>query len=247
MAGIVTSTAPSATPASLVTLPVSVTGCCAPSRSGAAQSAANKTRTNRRQRTRMFPPPYVCVDGPSSAHESWTNCSNATARRTASRSDKVAFDFFVHESRVRAQRLGRTRARARLRNRARADNLPPPPRSYITRAAAPLGARQWRAGTRATMVSPPSNDRVPTMRLAAATCVFLTAVSAANGQAPASPPSPDPLAARAKGRPDAPVTVYEMSDFQCPYCRSFALTTMPLVEKEYVQTGKVRFVYINLQ
>src|SRR2546426_7346661 len=96
------------------------------------------------------------------------------------------------------------------------------------------------------MVSPPSNDRAPTMRLAAATCVFLTAVSAANGQAPASPPSPDPLAARAKGRPDAPVTVYEMSDFQCPYCRSFALTTMPLLEKEYVQTGKVRFVYINL-
>ena len=84
------------------------------------------------------------------------------------------------------------------------------------------------------------------MRLAAATCVLLTAVSPAHGQAPAPPSSPDPLAARAKGRPDAPVTVYEMSDFQCPYCRSFALTTMPLLEKEYVQTGKVRFVYVNL-
>src|SRR6184192_3029151 len=84
------------------------------------------------------------------------------------------------------------------------------------------------------------------MRLAAATCVLMTAVSAANGQAPLPPPSSDPLAARAKGRPDAPVTVYEMSDFQCPYCRSFALTTMPLLEKEYVQTGKVRFVYVNL-
>src|SRR5437762_2578699 len=90
------------------------------------------------------------------------------------------------------------------------------------------------------MVSPPSNARVPTMRLAAATCVLLTAVSPAHGQAPAPPSSPDPLAARAKGRPDAPVTVYEMSDFQCPYCRSFALTTMPLLEKEYVQTGEVR-------
>src|SRR2546428_6760480 len=55
----------------------------------------------------------------------------------------------------------------------------------------------------------------------------------------------DPLAARSKGRPDAPVTVYEMSDFQCPFCRSFALTTLPILEREYVQTGKVRLVYIN--
>jgi protein-disulfide isomerase len=56
----------------------------------------------------------------------------------------------------------------------------------------------------------------------------------------------DPLAARAKGRADAPVTVYEMSDFQCPYCREFALGTMPVLEREYIQAGKVRFVYINL-
>ncbi len=55
-----------------------------------------------------------------------------------------------------------------------------------------------------------------------------------------------PLAARSLGRADAPVTVYEMSDFQCPYCREFALNTMPALEREYVQTGKVRFVYVNL-
>jgi len=56
----------------------------------------------------------------------------------------------------------------------------------------------------------------------------------------------DPLAARSKGRPSAPVTVYEMSDFQCPYCRDFALNTMPILEREYVATGKARFVFINL-
>ena len=55
----------------------------------------------------------------------------------------------------------------------------------------------------------------------------------------------DPLAPRTKGRADAPVTVYEMSDFQCPYCRAFALTTMPVLEREYVRSGKARFVYIN--
>src|SRR2546430_11149532 len=57
---------------------------------------------------------------------------------------------------------------------------------------------------------------------------------------------PDPLAARAKGRADAPVTVYEMSDFQCPYCREFAMSTMPVLERQYIEPGKVRFVYINL-
>ncbi len=56
----------------------------------------------------------------------------------------------------------------------------------------------------------------------------------------------DPLASRSKGRADAPITVYEMSDFQCPYCREFALNTMPILEREYIQTGKVRLVYINL-
>src|SRR5207248_2370187 len=56
----------------------------------------------------------------------------------------------------------------------------------------------------------------------------------------------DPLATRSKGRSDAPITLYEMSDFQCPYCRAFALGTMPLLEQEYITTGKVRLVYINL-
>ena len=75
---------------------------------------------------------------------------------------------------------------------------------------------------------------------------WLVIVPGPPGPRPGSQQAPDPLAARAKGRSDAPVTVYEMSDFQCPYCREFALGTMPLLEREYVQTGKVRFVYINL-
>jgi len=53
-------------------------------------------------------------------------------------------------------------------------------------------------------------------------------------------------ATRTKGSPTAPVTVYEMSDFQCPFCAEFALETMPALDREYVQTGKVRFVWVNL-
>ena len=55
----------------------------------------------------------------------------------------------------------------------------------------------------------------------------------------------NPLAGRIKGSPTAPVTVYEMSDFQCPYCRRFALSTFPALDSAYVATGKVRWVFIN--
>lgn len=54
-----------------------------------------------------------------------------------------------------------------------------------------------------------------------------------------------PLAERSKGSAKAPVTVYEMSDFQCPYCKKFALETFPQLERDYIRTGKVRWVFIN--
>jgi len=55
----------------------------------------------------------------------------------------------------------------------------------------------------------------------------------------------DPLAARTKGRPNAPITVYEMADFQCPACRDFALSTLPAIERDFIHTGKVRWVFVN--
>jgi protein-disulfide isomerase len=56
----------------------------------------------------------------------------------------------------------------------------------------------------------------------------------------------DALTPRSKGRLGAPVTVYEIADFQCPACRGFTLTVMPFIEREFVATGKVRWVFINL-
>ena len=52
-------------------------------------------------------------------------------------------------------------------------------------------------------------------------------------------------ASRTKGSATAPITVYEMSDFQCPYCRRFAVETFPTIEKEYIATGKVRWIFVN--
>ncbi len=56
----------------------------------------------------------------------------------------------------------------------------------------------------------------------------------------------DLIEARSLGDPDAPITVLEASDFQCPYCRDFAEQTLPYLETEYINTGKVRFVFLNL-
>lgn len=55
----------------------------------------------------------------------------------------------------------------------------------------------------------------------------------------------DPIATRSKGRAGAPVTVYEMADFQCPACREFTLTALPTIERDYIQAGKVRWVFVN--
>lgn len=63
---------------------------------------------------------------------------------------------------------------------------------------------------------------------------------------PACAQDTDPLAARSKGSATAPVTVYEMADFQCPACRMFSVTVLPTLDREYIATGKVRWVFINL-
>ena len=45
------------------------------------------------------------------------------------------------------------------------------------------------------------------------------------------------------GRNDAPVTLVEFSDYQCPFCQRFFATTLPALKKDYIDTGKLRFVY----
>lgn len=73
----------------------------------------------------------------------------------------------------------------------------------------------------------------------------LAALLAAGATAGAQQQSSSAAATRAKGSPSAPVTVYEMSDFQCPYCRRFALETFRAIEEEYITPGKVRWVFVN--
>ena len=51
----------------------------------------------------------------------------------------------------------------------------------------------------------------------------------------------DPDDPMAMGDVDAPVVMIEWSDFQCPFCASFALETMPTLVEEYVEAGVMRF------
>lgn len=68
-----------------------------------------------------------------------------------------------------------------------------------------------------------------------------------------TPPTPDPtvvaLAANfqppLKGDPEAPILIYEFSDYRCPYCRSFFAETLPGVQENFIDTGKVALIFID--
>lgn len=48
------------------------------------------------------------------------------------------------------------------------------------------------------------------------------------------------------GREDAPVTIIEFTDLQCPYCARYANQTWPRLKREYVDTGKLRYTSRDL-
>jgi protein-disulfide isomerase len=54
------------------------------------------------------------------------------------------------------------------------------------------------------------------------------------------------IGARTRGDTGAPLMMYEVSDFQCPFCRQFWAETLPHLEAEYIQTGKLKLTFINL-
>ncbi|AFS81223.1 DSBA oxidoreductase [Candidatus Nitrosopumilus koreensis AR1] len=66
-------------------------------------------------------------------------------------------------------------------------------------------------------------------------------------QIPTNQPSPpvkisaddDPII----GNPDAPITIIEFSDFQCPFCARFYTQTLPLLLDQYIEEGKVKLVF----
>lgn len=48
------------------------------------------------------------------------------------------------------------------------------------------------------------------------------------------------------GDPDAPITVVEFGDYQCPGCGAFAMTVKPQIDLRLVQSGRANFVFYDL-
>lgn len=65
---------------------------------------------------------------------------------------------------------------------------------------------------------------------------------------PAQVPENDPYADMmdddyVKGDMDAPVTIVEFSDFECPFCERYYSDTYKQIDEQYIKTGKVRYVF----
>jgi protein-disulfide isomerase len=70
-------------------------------------------------------------------------------------------------------------------------------------------------------------------------------------QAQAAPANPQNItvSAGAKyvlGKSDAPLTLVAFTDYQCPYCVRFETTIFPEIKKNFIDTGKVRFILRDL-
>jgi protein-disulfide isomerase len=75
-----------------------------------------------------------------------------------------------------------------------------------------------------------------------------TAAAAASGSAASMPVPTTPISiqnAPSRGSASAHVTLIEFSDFECPFCGRYARETYAQIQKEYVDTGKVRYVFRN--
>jgi protein-disulfide isomerase len=55
-----------------------------------------------------------------------------------------------------------------------------------------------------------------------------------------------PAGELALGRATAPLTMLEFTDYQCPYCRRFEAAVWPQLKREYIDTGKLRYIARDL-
>jgi len=72
---------------------------------------------------------------------------------------------------------------------------------------------------------------------------FFATASACSGAPESKYPPLSFVGAQAMGAKTATVVVMEFSDFHCPFCRRHATTVLPRLKQEYVDTGKILYVF----
>ncbi len=70
-------------------------------------------------------------------------------------------------------------------------------------------------------------------------------------QAPSAPQGPQNLTVKGDaiyvlGKNDAPLTMVEFTDYQCPFCGRFEASTFPEIKKNFIDTGKLRLILRDL-
>ena len=81
--------------------------------------------------------------------------------------------------------------------------------------------------------------------------IKISPIALSANNAPATPEGPKIVTTNIDddailGDVNAPVTIVEFSDYDCPWCRTFHQTILPELKKEFIDTGKVRFVYRDM-
>lgn len=131
------------------------------------------------------------------------------------------------------------------------EDRPPLDRAEFLARQFAVREAQWRRRRIIQMVS--------VLSTAAAVLLVLVSIATTSGRSGSSLTGPSLTAAQVNsllagipqhgitlGRTDAPVTITEFADLQCPFCRAYTTADSPTIISKYVRTGEVKLVFRNL-
>ena len=114
-------------------------------------------------------------------------------------------------------------------------------------------ARAQQPAAKADKANPNADAVLDTLRAMQKELQEIKALLAARQQAPPAAPAGAQQSVTLelsnrpfRGHKNAPITIVEITDYQCPFCSRHALQTLPQIEKEYIAAGKVKYYVLDL-